>query len=142
MNVIKVKRNTYCIDTGMTYIPFYKINDNEIIMLDTGLKKGEREIIENVIESNNFKVCGIINSHAHIDHIGNNAYLKNKYGCIISMPNYEAIICTSPANLKVYYGNQALCRYKEKLWSYDLYYWHKNLWKSECSSNMWCRILK
>ena len=58
----------------MTYIPFYKINDNDIIMLDTGLKKGEREIIENVIESNNFKVCGIINSHAHIDHIGNNAY--------------------------------------------------------------------
>lgn len=113
MNVIKVKRNTYCIDTGMTYIPFYKINDNDIIMLDTGLKKGEREIIENVIESNNFKVCGIINSHAHIDHIGNNAYLKNKYGCIISMPNYEAIICTSPANLKVYYGNQALADIKK-----------------------------
>lgn len=108
MNLINVKGNTYCIDTGMTYIPIYKINNNEIIMLDTGLKKGEREIIDNVLETNNFKVSGIINSHAHIDHIGNNSYLKEKYNCIIAMPNYESVICSSPANLKVYYGNQAL----------------------------------
>lgn len=90
------------------YIPFYKINKNEIIMLDTGLMNGGRQIIDEVIESNNFNVCGIINSHAHIDHIGNNLYLKEKFNCTIAMPNYEAVICSSPANLKVYYGNQAL----------------------------------
>ena len=70
MNVINVKGNTYCIDTGMAYVPFYKVNEKEIIMLDTGLMKGGRKIIDEVIEINNFKLCGIINTHAHIDHSG------------------------------------------------------------------------
>jgi len=38
----------------MTYIPFYKINDEEIIMLDIGLKRGEREGIEEVLEKKQF----------------------------------------------------------------------------------------
>ncbi|NMM64253.1 MBL fold metallo-hydrolase [Clostridium sp. P21] len=108
MDILKVKGNTYCIDTGMTYIPFYKINDEEIIMLDTGWKKGEREGIDEVLESNNFKVRAILNSHAHTDHIGNNTHLKNKYNAIIAMSAYEAIICSSDVNLKVYYGSQTL----------------------------------
>lgn len=97
----------------MTYIPFYKINNEEIIMLDTGLKRGEREGIEEVLENNNFKVRAIINSHAHIDHMGNNAYFKNKYNSIIAMPAYEAVICSSEVNLKVYYGSRALKDVKE-----------------------------
>lgn len=113
MDILKVKGNTYCIDTGMTYITFYKINNEEIIMLDTGWKKGEREGIEEVLESNNFKVRAIINSHAHVDHIGNNAYLKNKYNSIIAMAAYESIICSSEVNLKVYYGSQTLKEVKE-----------------------------
>lgn len=113
MNILKVKGNTYCIDTGMTYIPFYKINDEEIIMLDTGWKKGEREGIEKVLESNNFKVRAIFNSHAHIDHIGNNAYFQSIYNSIIAMPAYEALICSSEVNLKLYYGSQTLKSVKE-----------------------------
>lgn len=97
----------------MTYIPFYKVNDEEIIMLDTGWKKGEREGIEEVLESNNFKVKAILNSHAHIDHIGNNAYLKNKYNSIIAMSAYEAHICSSEVNLKLYFGSQTLKSIKE-----------------------------
>ncbi len=113
MEILKVKGNTYCIDTGMSYIPFYKINDEEIIMLDTGWKNGEREGIEEVLESNNFKVRAILNSHAHVDHIGNNTYLKNKYDCIIAMAAYEANICSSEINLKLYYGSQTLKEVKE-----------------------------
>jgi len=108
MEVKKIKGNTFCIDTGMTYIPFYKINDEEIIMLDSGWAKGERKGIEELLEKNNFKVVGIICSHAHIDHIGNNAYLKNKYNCLIAMPAYEALVCSSAVNLKVYYSSQTL----------------------------------
>jgi hypothetical protein len=43
LKILEVKGNTYCIDTGMTYIPFYKINENEIIMLDSGWAKGEKK---------------------------------------------------------------------------------------------------
>ncbi|MDO5517927.1 MAG: MBL fold metallo-hydrolase [Clostridium sp.] len=108
MSMLNVKGNTYCIDTGNSSIPFYKINAKDIIMLDTGLKKGERDIVNNILEENNFNVAGIINSHGHIDHTGNNIYLKNKYNSIIAMSAYESIICSSESNLKVYYGYQSL----------------------------------
>ncbi|GAA0181164.1 MBL fold metallo-hydrolase [Clostridium sediminicola] len=108
MEIIKVKGNTFCIDTGMTYIPFYKINNEEIIMLDSGWAEGERDGIDNILEKNNFKVVGVLCSHAHIDHIGNNTYFKNKYNCTIAMSAYEALICSSTVNLKVYYSSQTL----------------------------------
>ena len=114
MEIVKVKGNTFCINTGMTYIPFYKINDEEIIMLDSGWAKGEREGIVNLLESNNFRVAGIINSHCHIDHIGNNAFLKNKYKSIIAMPAYEAYVCSSAVNLKVYFSSQTLTEVEEQ----------------------------
>src|SRR5665647_118039 len=113
MNIKEVKGNTFCINTGMSYIPFYKINHEEIIMLDSGWAQGERERIDKLLEKNNFKVVGIICSHAHIDHIGNNAYLKKKYNCIIAMPSYEALICSSTINLKLYYNSQTLSEVTE-----------------------------
>ena len=69
LDILKVKGNTYCIDTGMTYIPFYKIDSERIIMLDTGWKSGEIKGIVGIIEKNNFKVSAILNSHAHIIYI-------------------------------------------------------------------------
>ena len=108
MEIKEVRGNTFCIDTGMTYIPFYKINHEEIIMLDSGWAEGESEGIEELLEKNNFKVVAIICSHAHVDHIGNNAYLKKKYNCIIAMSAYEALICSSAINLKLYYSSQTL----------------------------------
>lgn len=92
----------------MTYIPFYKINDEEIIMLDSGWAKGEREELDELLERNNFKVVGIVCTHAHIDHVGNNAYLKDKYKCVIAMPACEALLCSSAVTLKVYYSNETL----------------------------------
>jgi len=108
MDIKRVNGNTFCINTGMSYIPFYKINNEEIIMLDSGWAEGERKGIDELLEENNFKVVGIICSHAHVDHIGNNAYLKKKYNCIIAMPAYEALICSSAINLKLYYNSQTL----------------------------------
>lgn len=113
MKINQVKGNTFCIDTGMTYIPFYKINDKEIIMLDSGWANGEREGIDKVLEKNKFKVAAIICSHAHIDHIGNNLHLKNKYNCIIAMPEYEALACSSAVNLKLYYNDYSLSGIEE-----------------------------
>lgn len=113
MKILEVKGNTYCIDTGMTYIPFYKINDKEIIMLDTGWAKGERRGIEQILENNDFKVRAIINSHFHIDHAGNNAYLKEKYNSIIAMSELEAVISSSVDNLKLYYVEQTIREVRE-----------------------------
>lgn len=113
MEIKPVRGNTFCIDTGMTYIPFYKINDEEIILLDSGWAEGERAGLDELLEKNNFKVSGILCSHAHIDHVGNNSYFKNKYNCIIAMPAYEAMICSSVVNLKLYYSNQTISDVEE-----------------------------
>lgn len=108
MEIKEIKGNTFCIDTGMLYIPFYKINHEEIIMLDSGWAKGERDGIGDLLEKNKLKLVGIICSHAHVDHVGNNSYLKEKYKAIIAMPAYEALICSSTVNLKLYYHSQTL----------------------------------
>lgn len=112
MNIIQVKDNTYCIDVGMSYVPFYKLNEKDIILIDTGAIE-EREILESVFEENNFNIKGIICSHAHPDHIGSNQHFKEKYNCIIAMPMYEAQICSSAMNLKAYYNNNTLTEIKD-----------------------------
>jgi glyoxylase-like metal-dependent hydrolase (beta-lactamase superfamily II) len=113
LNIKHIKGNTFYIDTGTLYIPFYKINNEEIIMLDTGWKEGEREKLERLLEYNKLRVAAIINSHAHRDHIGNNAYFKEKYNSIIAMPTYEAIVCSSAANLKLFFGRMDLKEVRE-----------------------------
>lgn len=115
MEILKIKGNTFCIDTGMTYIPFYKINDEEIILLDSGWAQGERDGLDRLLEENGYQVAGILCSHAHIDHIGNNSYFKQKYNCVIAMSEFEALICSSPVNLKVYYGSQTLSQVEKHL---------------------------
>lgn len=108
MKIKKIKGSTFCIDTGMTYIPFYKIDDERIIMLDSGWGKKDTKGIDEILEKNKFKVAGIICSHAHVDHIGNNTHFKKKYNCIIAMPAHEALICSSLTSLSNYYINQTL----------------------------------
>ncbi len=105
MDVKKIKGNTYIIDTGMSYLAFYKINETEIIMIDTGWPD-ELEGIIQVFETHHLKPVAIIGTHAHADHIGNNAKLKEKYGCVIAMPKEEANNCSSLMNLKMYYNTQ------------------------------------
>lgn len=111
--IIHIKGNTFCIDTGMTYIPFYKVNEKEIIMLDSGWAEGEQEDLNKLFDFNDFKVVGIINSHSHIDHIGNNSFFKKKYDCIIAMSSFSAHICSSIEALKQYYNRHFLSCVKE-----------------------------
>lgn len=107
MKIIQVKNNTYCIDVGISYVPFYKLNEKDIILFDSG-EPDDREILQSVFDENGFNVKGIICSHGHPDHVGNNKYLKEKYNCIIAMPMYEAQICSSAMNLKVFCNNITL----------------------------------
>ncbi|MBF4692100.1 MBL fold metallo-hydrolase [Fusibacter ferrireducens] len=108
MEIVKVFGNTYCIDTGMTYIPFYKLNAREIVLLDSGYGIGEREGINALIDDNGYHVYGIINSHAHIDHVGNNMFFKEKDKAIIAMTRLEAALCSSEESVKAYFGGHTL----------------------------------
>lgn len=113
MKILHVNKDTYVIDTGMLYIPFYKINDKDIIMLDTGWMRGEREGILSLLDKENFNVKGIILTHSHIDHVGNVAVIKEKYNSVVAMTSIEAEIVDSNISLKVFYGDYTLNKVKE-----------------------------
>lgn len=65
-------------------------------------------VLKKFLKKNSFKVTAILNSHPHIDHIGNNTYFKNKYNSIIAMSAYKALICSYEVNLKLYYRGETL----------------------------------
>lgn len=115
MELWKVKGNTFCIDTGISYIPFYMINERDIILLDTGWAQADRVGLEGIFEENGYQVVGILCSHAHVDHMGNCQYFKEKYQCVVAMSELEALLCSSPVNLKVYYSSQTLAQVKKNL---------------------------
>lgn len=103
MKIYNIKGNTYYFETKFAYMPFYKINENEIIMLDSGLYDTDERVIKELISQYGFSIKAVICTHAHIDHIGNNFWLKEKYNAEIIMPEYESMICNSMYNAKAYY---------------------------------------
>lgn len=70
-------------------IPFYKVDESHCILLDTGLND-QREDLEESLQREGLTPVGVICSHAHIDHMGNVAYLKEKYGTKLAMSLGEA----------------------------------------------------
>jgi hydroxyacylglutathione hydrolase len=105
---IHVRGNTYVLDLGILYLPFYRIDEQSIILLDTGLKKDDRERLTAYFEENSYNVAGILCSHAHIDHVGNAAYFREKYGCPVAMTREEAAIVDSDSSLKTFYASYSM----------------------------------
>jgi len=115
MNLEKkhIRGNTYVLDLDLLYLPYYMIDDTHIILLDTGLKNNDRERLEQFFDENALEVSGIICSHAHIDHVGNAAYFKEKFGCPVAMPREEALIVESVLSLKIFYANYPINKIME-----------------------------
>jgi len=102
MEIYNIKGNTYYFETKYAFMPIYKINENEIIMLDSGYYDTDEKVIKELISKYNFTVKAIICTHAHIDHVGNNFWLKNQFNAEIIMPEYESMTCESMYNFKSY----------------------------------------
>ena len=86
-NFYCVKENTWCIDTGRTLMGVYMLNDRDIVMLDSGTSYGNHEtkILMDVVDGADLNVKAIINTHGHLDHIGNNEKLIEKFGSKVYM---------------------------------------------------------
>ena len=94
----QVRGNTYCISTPFAKIPVYKLDERNVIMIDSGYGKRDCHILE-VLEQNNLHVQAVLTSHFHPDHVGNHYTLRKKYGAKLYMTPYAEVMCSSNENI-------------------------------------------
>ena len=74
----QVAGNTWCIVQPRAMVPYYQLNEREIILLDSGcMLHGE---LEEWLEGQGLRVRAILNTHDHWDHVAANAALQQRQG--------------------------------------------------------------
>ena len=95
MELTRLGEKTYYIKNN-TNIGIYKINDEEVYIIDTGNDKDCGKKILKVLEENNLKVKGIINTHSNSDHIGGNEVIEKRTGAIVLTHGIEVAFTKYP----------------------------------------------
>lgn len=80
--LIKVSDKCYYIDSP-SKVGIYKQSDKDVYLIDSGSDTGSAKKTLKICEQQGWSIKGIINTHAHADHIGGNAYIQEKTGCDI-----------------------------------------------------------
>lgn len=88
MELVKVGEKTYYIKNA-TNIGIYKIDDNNVYLIDIGNDKEAGKKILKIIDENGWNIKGIINTHSNSDHIGGNKIIQDRTNCIIFAYNIE-----------------------------------------------------
>lgn len=88
MELVKVGEKTYYIKNA-TNIGIYKIDDNNVYLIDTGNDKDAGKKILKIIDEQGWNVKGIINTHSNADHIGGNKVIQDRTNCDIYAYNIE-----------------------------------------------------
>ncbi len=95
MELEKVGEKTYYIKNP-TNIGIYKIDDENVYLIDSGNDKEAGKKILKIIEEQGWKVKGIIITHANADHIGGNKVIQDRTGCEILAYKIERAITENP----------------------------------------------
>ena len=77
-------------------IGLFKINEQDVILIDSGNDKEAAKKILSIINTHNWNLKLIINTHSNADHVGGNAYLQEKTACRIAATYTEAAFITEP----------------------------------------------
>ena len=95
MELIKVGEKTYYIKNP-TNIGVYKINENEVFLIDSGNDKDAGKKILKIIDEQGWSVKGIITTHSNADHIGGNKIIQDRTGCKIYATSIEKSFTENP----------------------------------------------
>lgn len=88
MELIKVGERTYYIKNA-TNIGIYKIDKNNVYLIDSGNDKDAGKKILKIIEEQGWNILGIINTHSNADHIGGNKVIQSRTNCQVFAYNIE-----------------------------------------------------
>lgn len=95
MELVKVGEKTYYINNA-TNIGIYKVDENNIYLIDAGNDKDAGKKILKIIDEQGWSVKGIIVTHSHADHIGGNKVIQDRTNCKIFAHNIEKCFTEYP----------------------------------------------
>lgn len=95
MELKKVGDKTYYIKNA-TNIGIYKVDENNVFLIDTGNDKDAGKKILKIVEEQGWNVKGIINTHSNADHIGGNKIIQERTGCSIYAYGIERCFIENP----------------------------------------------
>ncbi|MGM0599718.1 MAG: MBL fold metallo-hydrolase [Candidatus Rifleibacteriota bacterium] len=88
--------NSFSIITGPVNIGVILLEKSRVALIDSGLHSNYGAKVYELLSDYRFKISYILNSHAHADHIGGNAYIQKKTGCQIFASQLEAPLIRQP----------------------------------------------
>lgn len=80
--LIQAGEHTYYINSPAK-VGIYKINEQDVYLIDSGNDKDAGRKIFKILNAQNWRLAGIVNTHSNADHIGGNRFLQQKTGCKI-----------------------------------------------------------
>ncbi len=113
-----LKGNSYYID-GPTNIGLYKLNEKDIVLIDSGTNEDVKMIYKVILE-NHFNLKYIIDTHSHADHSGGNLFLmKMTDAKVIASKIERAFLRDSKLDIGFLYGGYPLDEFDNKLMHID-----------------------
>ena len=95
MELIKVGDKTYYLKNN-TNIGIYKIDEENVYIIDSGNDKDAGKKIIKIIENEGWHIKGIINTHSNADHIGGNKVIEERTNCSIYASDVEMSFIKNP----------------------------------------------
>lgn len=103
MEMLHVLGNTYAAVGSTALLPIYKLNERNIVLIDTGYAKLDRAGLVNLLDGSGLVPKYVLCSHAHFDHTGNVRYLQERYGAKAILSLIEAGISVNPDSYRANY---------------------------------------
>ena len=89
--LIQIKNNTYYFNC-FAMVGVYKVNERDVYFIDSSSDYATAQELYNTITNLGLNLVGIINTHAHADHNGGNAFFQSKTGCKIFANGIEKAV--------------------------------------------------
>lgn len=103
MEMLHVLGNTYAAVGSTALLPIYKLNERDIVLIDSGYAKLDRAGLVNLLDGSGLVPKYVLCSHAHFDHTGNVRYLQERYGAKAILSLIEAGISVNPDSYRANY---------------------------------------